>query len=596
MRLSTMKTLQRRSLQGLRRALPTAEGPRPWRKAALRIAVTLALLSSWLALAHWLRALSGEQAAAGDLISRISWIYLKHWPNITWLGAFWCVAFWGLAPLWRAMQSPRFSDGVVGAAKPSALGAIRALTCGILLIMTLQEDLASTALLPRSMINPLGFMELLHLLPIRFAAFLASETALWAFQRLTELLLVLGVLGLGTRVAIPAAAICYFVLAGILRGYSFMYHGGLFPLYVLAVLAFTRCGQGWSLDRAWRTARGKSVSQAHLPTAYFGWARYVVWAVIALPYMAASGSKLLQMGIGWASADNMRWVMLRPTLELIAAGHDFDAALWMISAPDALLVLLAVFTLALQLSFGLVLVSRRARLILPAAAIGFHVGVLVLMNILFIDLILLHLVFYDWSSLRRWLATRRRATRRRQDASVPEAAISPEPHRRPQGAQTLGVGMDAAIGRSTETHRRGAFAALAIILFLASWWATQINLYPLTPVAMFTAQRGEAVDAGLVSYLRAIAHYEDGASGRAPFERWLPGMRAGRWRPTVRGIFQDAEGLAKGKQFLDAMIQAANAAGDGPRLSSLELQLWQWKFREAPNGPLLTDRYIHLAE
>ena len=550
----------------------------PWRNAAMRIAATLLLLCGWLALAHWLRALSGEQAAADDLLGRVSWIYLKHWPNITWLGAFWCLAFWGLGPLWRAMRSPRFSDRAVGAATPGALGAIRALTCGILLLMVLREDLASTALLPRSMINPLGFMELLHLLPIRFAAFLANETALWAFQRLTEVLLVLGVLGLGTRAVLPAAAICYLVLGGIFRGYSFMYHGGLFPLYVLAVLACTRCGQGWALDRVWRKARGKPVPPAQLSTAYFGWARYAVWAAIVLPYMAASGSKLLQMGFDWAAADSMRWVMLRPTLELVAAGHDFDAALWMVSAPDALLVLLAVFVLALQLSFGLVLVSRRARLILPAATIGFHLGVLVLMNILFIDLILLHLMFYDWGSLRRWLAGRGGA------AEKPKGKVASIP--------------DAAPDRPVGTHRRGALAALAIMLFLASWWATQINLYPLTPVAMFTAQRGEALDAGLVSHLRAIAHYEDGSSGRAPFERWIKAMRAGRWRPAVDGIFRDAEGLAKGKQFLDAMIRAANANANEPRLSSLELQLWQWKFREDPHNPqqgALIDRYIHLA-
>ena len=564
-------------VQDLRRRLPAAENAMPWRKMAGRTATTLVLLAGWLALCHALRSFLGEQPAAGGLTGKILGIYLKHWQNIRLLGAFWCVAIWAMGPLWRAMQRPRFSDRVVGVATPGALGAIRVLACGILLLLTLTEDLRSTALLPRAMVNPLGFMELLHLLPIGFDAFLANETALRAFQLLTVALLTLGLLGLGTRLAIPAAAICCFVLGGIFRGYSFMYHQGVIPLYVLAVLSFTRCGQGWALDRLWRQRRGKPVPPADVATAYFGWARYAVWTVIALPYMAGAGSKLWQMGLAWASADNMRWVMLRPSLELAVMGHDFDVALHLVSAPDALLVALAVFVLALQLFFGLVLVSRRARLILPAAAISFHIGVLILMNILFIDLILLHLLFYDFSSLKRWLAGRLGVGGGRLAAA---ATAGPAP------------------GRPMGTHRRGAFAALALMGFAASWWLTQIVLYPLTPVAMFTAHRAEALDAGLVSYTRAVAHYEDGSSARAPFERWIGAMQRGRWRPAVRETFRDAAGLEKGKQFLDAMIRAADAEGDGARLSSLELQLWRWNFRDDPNDPdqgALADRYIHPA-
>ncbi len=569
--------------QDLRRALPAAGGAVPWRKLALRTAVSLALLVNWLALSYMLPSFLEEWGGGrGGLVGKIFRFYLpfylQYWEEWTCLGAIWCIAIWGLRPLWRAMQAPRFSDAVVGAATPEALGAIRAWTCGILLLLTLREDLASSALLPRTMFRWQGFMALLHLLPTGFDEFLANATALWAFQSLTSVLLVFGVLGLGTRLVVPAAAICYLVLGGIYREHSFFNHSGIIPLYVLAVLSFTRCDQGWAVDRLWRAARGKPVAPAQTPTAYFGWARYAVWTVIAVPYVEAGCSKLYYMGWHWVSADSMRWMLLRTTLELDRGAFDFDMAVRLLPMPEVLFVVLGVIALGTEVAFGLVLVSRRARLVLPAAMVGVHLGILLLQNILFLDLVLLLWVFYDWDAPRRWLS-RRRGT--------------------PAGASTAGpAGVpDAATHHPARTHRLGALAVMAMLLFLASWWVTKIRLYPLTPLKMFT-QHKKAADTGVVSYVRAIAHYEDGSSGRAPFGRWIGAMRGGRYRPFVRNMFRDSAGLETGKQFLDAALCAANTRDKVPRVSSVEIQMWHWNFKDDPDNPnrgIMTDRHIHPA-
>ena len=547
-----------------------------WYKPVMRIVVSSTLLACWLALSHALPSFFSEWGdGGGGLAGKFFRVYLKHWREVTWLGAFWCAAIWGVMPLWRAMQSPRFSDGVVGAATPGTLGAIRAWTCGILLVMTLREDLASSALLPRSMLEPQGFLKLLHLLPIGFDAFLADARLLWGFQGLTVLLLAAGVVGLGTRAAVPAAAACYLVMEGVFRGYSFFYHSGILPLYVLAVLSFTRCDQGWAVDRILRAARGKPVASAHAPTAYFGWARYAVWIVIAFPYAAAGCSKLYFMGLDWASADSMRWMLLRPTLELYKEGFNFDAALWLMPMPDVFFVLLGAVALGSELAFGLVLVSRRARLVLPAVMVCVHVAILFLQNILFLDLILLRWVFYDWGAPGRWLARRRGAVAGRCDAPVP----------------------DVAAGRLPGTHGRGALAAMTIVLFLSSLWVTKLSFYPLTPLRMFTGHKGDA-DAGVVSYGRAVVHYEDGGSERAAFGRWIGAVRAGRTRVIVMDAFRDAEGLEEAKRFLDAVMRAAGAGDHGARMSSVELQLWRWNFRDDPDNPdrgVRIDRYVHPA-
>ena len=567
-------------VQGLRQSLLLAGKSISWRKLAMRAAGSMALLAGWVALSYALMAfLEWREAGWGGPWRVLFRIYLRHWQEVTWLGGIWCVAFWGIKPLWRAMQLPRFSEGVVGAATPGTLGAVRALICAILLTMTIREDLASHALLPASMVNPLGFLMPLHLLPIGYDSFIADPNALRAFHYFTILMLSLGVIGLGTRIVVPAGAICFFVFAGILREYSFFYHGGVIPLYALVVLSLTRCGQGWSLDRAWQAARGKAVEPAYTPTAYYGWARYAVWAVIAIPYVAAGCSKLYYMGLDWMSADNMRWILLRTSLELDVntPGTQSDVSLWLVPLPDALFVLLGIFALGTQALFGIVLFSRRARLIFPGLMVGIHIGIFYLMNILFLDLILLLWVFYDWGPVKQWLTARWcRVFRGRYIGAAP-------------------VPSSGATARA-KTHRWGAMATLTIILLLSSWWVTKIEFYPLTAMQMFTAHRN--AEAGVVSYVRAVAHYENGSSGQADFASWIGTNDNGRYRPLIRKAFRDEEGLAESKEFLDTAILAANARDGAVHVRRVELQQWEWNFGEDPNNPnrgILTHSYVHLA-
>jgi predicted DCC family thiol-disulfide oxidoreductase YuxK len=325
--------------------------------------------------------------------------YLSYWRNVAWLGAFWCIAVWVMGPLRRTLASPVFFDRVVGAATAGTLGAIRAWVCGILLVMTLWEDLASTALLPRSMLQPKGVLHLLHAAPIGFERFLASAPALWALEHATALVLFFGVLGFATRFVIPAGAVCSLLVAGILREYSWFYHTGLIPIYALAVLSFTPCGDGFSIDRILRIARGTSVPSLSEPRAAYGWSRYAVWTVIAVPYVAAGLSKLYYSGFAWLHPDNMKATLLRTTLAPMEFSWTFSIDL--LRGPDSVFVALAVAGLFTELLFGLVLVSRIARRVLPAAMALTHMGILFLQNILFVDLILLQGVFYDFIPVRR---------------------------------------------------------------------------------------------------------------------------------------------------------------------------------------------------
>jgi len=332
--------------------------------------------------------------------------YLAVWEGITIKGLVVLVAFWLLAAV---ISSPAFFYRFVGGATPGALGAIRMWSCAVLLLMTFLEDLPSIALLPAETRNPKGMLEYFYRLPIGFERFVTSETSLGAFQLLTELFLVLGLVGWRTRIVIPLAAVCHFLLLGILIDHSFFWHQNLVPLYVMLVLSFTPCGDGWSVDRLWKIYQGRAVPPADRASPVYGWSRYACWVMIALPYVANGLSKVEDGGLFWWDPTNMRSMLYTDTLK--PREFDWALSLHLKSAPDILFGLLGIVALVTELSFGLVLFSRVARRILPVAAMMMHIGIFLFQRILFLDLILLQFVFFDFTRFRKligqWLKARR---------------------------------------------------------------------------------------------------------------------------------------------------------------------------------------------
>lgn len=527
------------------------------RKAILCMALLLIGEVVWLAFARLVVPPIITQAYHGDSLPFINrffaetprhpiTFYLHHWRAIADFGAFVWLGYGIFACL---LTAPSFQRNVVGTATPAALGAIRVLTCSILLMSTLWEDLPSSALLPRELIRPMGVLQLFYVLPIGFDHLVSSVAALRTFQWLTAIILGLGILGWHTRLVVPLGALGYLLLGGILRQYAWFYHTGLVPLYVLVVLSFTPCGDAYAYDRRRKIRQGKPVPPAYHATATYGMARYACWIVIALPYVAAGLSKLRNGGFFWWEAANFRHILYRSVLSPMH--FDFNGALALVTAPDTLVEALALVGLLGELSYGLVLFSRPARRLLPALMMLMHLGILILQNILFFDLILLQLAFYDlpWH-------------RRPSPAFVP-AAAPPPPPRRPT------AGLPLALSGS--------------ILFV---WLCGIEFYPFTAMQMFSARQPTTT----ITYEKALAHYASGAVGRAPLETCLGATADSRYRRVLRMAFDNAHPRVPAAFFHACARQWNRRAAAADRIVQFEVQQWQWDFHAEPTHP----RFGHL--
>ena len=333
-----------------------------------------------------------------------------------------------LAALAWATTSRAFARRIVGRTTPGALGAIRMIVCFALFMTTLGEraaDVAEISAWERG--DDMGVMRLLFALPLGLNALAANSTGMLALKAVTLALLFAAMIGWRTRVVLPAAAVCWFILAGVIRSHLSFTHNGIIPFYLLAILCFTRCADGFSLDRMLRVARGLPVVPADARRATYAWGRYAVWVAVVLFYVAAGMSKLRIGGWMWWDGRNIQAILFSGAFR----GFPWDFPIMSMDfLPMAAFSAMGLLTLATELGMVLVLVSARARVILPLMALGMHVGIRAVQKIRFYDLMVLQLIFYDWTRIRRWVGERvRRRWGRlvvRLDARDPRSARAAE--------------------------------------------------------------------------------------------------------------------------------------------------------------------------
>lgn len=330
--------------------------------------------------------------------------YLGKWNK----AALGLLAAWlGTGGILLMTTSRWFARNVARTATPGTLGAMRMLVCLILALVVFRDfRLAPLALLPDSQRHEMGVMDFFYdklgLVHIVHNAPLL-ETLKW----ITFALCLVGAIGFKTRIVLPILALMYLPLAGMPRSYFWFNHAGLVPWYCLVVLCFTRCADGWSLDRLVRIWRGQSVPPAHEQRAHYGWARLAVWLVICLPYMAAGMSKLRNGTLFWWDSTNMQQILftdaLRPEGDMPAM-----KLLWL---PAWFFALMGIGTILTEIGMIAIPFWRKARMVLPLAMLGMHIGIRETMRINFYDLVYIQAIFYNWSPAVGWVSRKLEAKR-----------------------------------------------------------------------------------------------------------------------------------------------------------------------------------------
>jgi hypothetical protein len=291
-------------------------------------------------------------------------------------------------------------------ARAPNLAAARIIIALHALWIVLSRDYAATAGLPRAFWDEVDLT-----LRLRYLVVPGQPLLEHVLVVLTVIGLVGVALGVAPRVTCLASALLLYHLAPleVILWTASPYERGLeISVIALVVLAVAPSADAWSVS-------SRSEDPERVATGAYRWPLVLIQLLLAQIYLFAGYSKLVRAGLGWVSADNLRrWLLVFSQQDQVVVFHGLGG--WIADRP-AVALAAAVFAMLLDLGFILAVFWPKARWIVLPAALAFHTGIVLSMNIVFLNLPQL-LVFVDWEAIARRAGSRRAGG----------AVLRPSPH------------------------------------------------------------------------------------------------------------------------------------------------------------------------
>jgi hypothetical protein len=286
------------------------------------------------------------------------------------------------------------AHGIVNRVVPAsafALGVVRAIVHGTFLISVLFTSFSALGSLPATILRPTGAMKLL---PWSFYGLLLTPSGMLILKSAMVLSLLLGALGFLTVVTTKTSFLLVLFYQGLLRSFGHFNHDEMVAVYFLLVLAFTPCGDAFSIDSRLRKTR------IQRPLLAYAYPILLMQLLLAWTYFSSALIKLRVAGWKYLSADNLPSLAIFHSLDNL---HDtgFRLAFWLPQVKEYLPFAVG-FILIWELLFPLAVFWRRVRWWILGVGIIFHFSTLFLMNIFFPHQLAMYLVFINWDRFSRY--------------------------------------------------------------------------------------------------------------------------------------------------------------------------------------------------
>lgn len=260
----------------------------------------------------------------------------------------------------------RIADWWFAPAPAERLAALRILIGGYALVYIAARlpELIAVAKYGAANFHPIGVTRVLDTpLPASAAPVIAIVTCV---------LLAAFVAGFAYRVTAPLAALALLWTITYRNAWGQIFHTeNLLVLHVIA-LALAPAADAWAIDKK----RGDA------PAGY-GWPIKLLAALTAATYLLAGIAKLRIAGADWLDGELLRNHIAVDNLRKALLGDWIAPLAHLFLDHPGPLIVFSVMTLVIELGAPLVLVSRRLGYVWALGAWGFHVGVVLMMNIWF---------------------------------------------------------------------------------------------------------------------------------------------------------------------------------------------------------------------
>jgi len=229
-------------------------------------------------------------------------------------------------------------------------------------------------------------------LPWGFYEQLQTPSAMVLFKTVMVLSLLLSTAGFLTVVSTKTSFLLVLFYQGLLRSFGHFNHDEMLAVYYLTVLAFTPCGDAFSLDSRIAKARRER------PAFAYAYPILLMQLLMAWSYFSSALIKVRVAGLKYLSADNLPALAIFHSLDNLHDTH-FHLAFWLPQFKTWLPFAVAL-VLIWELAFPLAVFWRRVRWWILGFGIVFHLSTMFLMNIFFPHHLAMYLIFIDWDQFR----------------------------------------------------------------------------------------------------------------------------------------------------------------------------------------------------
>lgn len=256
--------------------------------------------------------------------------------------------------------------------------------------------------LPVTILRPTGAMKLL---PWSFYDQLLTPSGILILKAALVVSLLFSTAGFLTRISTKTSFLLVLFNEGLLRSFGHFNHDEMVAVYCMAVLAFTPCGDAFSVDcRLAKQSKSRSAFAYAYPI-------LLMQLLVAWTYFSSALIKLRVAGLTkYLSEDNLPALAIYHSLDNL---HD-SAFRIAFSLPQvkAYLPIAVGLVLIWELLFPLAVFWRRARWWVLGLGLVFHISTLFVMNIFFPHHLMLYLLFVNWdaestkTTVKRWFKLR----------------------------------------------------------------------------------------------------------------------------------------------------------------------------------------------
>jgi predicted DCC family thiol-disulfide oxidoreductase YuxK len=235
-----------------------------------------------------------------------------------------------------------------------------------------------------------------------------SPAALLAMEIVWKLSLATAAIGLFTNLSCLVSAVLGLYLLGLPHNFGQTYHFDAAILFAFGVLAFSRCGDAWSIDALWRAARRPERAHIVRRSGEYTWPIRLMWVTISLIFCAAGIAKLWTSGLEWVTSDQMAFLLQRVQYHISDSdpvtnwGSYIAPVPWMARA-------IAATTIIVETLYPLALLRTPLRPVIVIAGIGLVVGIRLLMGPTFEHFLLVNGFWVRWDRLGAQLRSRLRS-------------------------------------------------------------------------------------------------------------------------------------------------------------------------------------------